>query len=89
MNYGASCFEGLKAFRQPDGQVKVFRPKDNAARINHSGSIVSMPPLSEATFLEGVNLAVARNLEWVPKHAPYGASGSLYIRPLYVSLSTL
>ncbi|KAL8293571.1 hypothetical protein RQP46_000272 [Phenoliferia psychrophenolica] len=82
LNYGASVFEGLKAFRGPDGQVRVFRPKDNAARMNHSADIVSMPEISEETFLEGVHLAVARNLEWVPPHAPYGATGSMYIRPL-------
>lgn len=63
-------------------QVRIFRPKDNSARLNHSADVVSMPEVPEATFLEGVHLAVARNLEWVPPHAPFGASGSMYIRPL-------
>ncbi|KAM0752824.1 branched-chain amino acid aminotransferase II [Meredithblackwellia eburnea MCA 4105] len=82
LNYGASVFEGLKAFRHPDGHVRVFRPKDNSARLNHSADIVSMPEVPEEIFLEGVQLAVGRNLEWVPPHADYGASGSMYIRPL-------
>lgn len=82
LNYGASVFEGLKAFRQPDGQVKIFRPKDNAARLNHSAAVVSMPPIEEEKFLEAVALVVGRNLDLVPKHAAFGASGSMYIRPL-------
>ena len=45
--------------------------------MNHSADIVSMPELAEATFLEAVHLAVARNLEWVPPHAAYGATGSM------------
>lgn len=44
-----------------------------------------MPDLPEELFLEGVHLAVARNLEFVPPHAPYGSSGSMYVRPLMVS----
>ncbi|KDE09309.1 branched-chain amino acid aminotransferase [Microbotryum lychnidis-dioicae p1A1 Lamole] len=82
LNYGASTFEGLKAFRHPDGQVRLFRPKDNAARIQHSAEVVSMPPVPEELFLEAVSLAVGRNLDLVPPHAPHGASGSMYVRPL-------
>ncbi|KAK4705350.1 branched-chain amino acid aminotransferase, partial [Phenoliferia sp. Uapishka_3] len=82
VDYGASVFEGMKAFRHPDGQVRIFRPKDNSARLNHSADVVCMPEVPEATFLEGVHLAVAKNLEWVPPHADYGSSGSMYIRPL-------
>jgi branched-chain amino acid aminotransferase len=61
------------------------RPLANAARLNHSASIVSMPDVPEELFLQAINLAVARNLELVPAHAPYGTSGSMYVRPLYVS----
>lgn len=46
-----------------------------------------MPALPEATFLEGVHAAVGQNLEFVPPHAPYGASGSMYIRPLMFASS--
>lgn len=45
-----------------------------------------MPSIDESLFLNAVNLAVARNLEFVPPHAPYGASGSMYIRPMMVSI---
>jgi len=80
--------EGLKAFRQPDGHVRVFRPKDNAVRFNHSAAIVSMPDVPEELFLEAIEIAVGRNLEFVPPHAPNGLSGSLYVRPLLVSKIT-
>ncbi|ORY64608.1 aminotransferase [Leucosporidium creatinivorum] len=82
LNYGASVFEGLKAFRHADGHIRIFRPKDNAARLNHSADAVSMPALPEELFLEGVHLAVARNGDLVPPHAPNAVNGSLYIRPL-------
>lgn len=81
-NYGASCFEGLKAFRQPDGQVKLFRPDENAKRMCHSASIVSMPDVPEDLFYEACHTAVGKNLEFVPPYAPHGASGSMYVRPL-------
>ncbi|GAA5975462.1 hypothetical protein JCM11641_004271 [Rhodosporidiobolus odoratus] len=82
LNYGSSCFEGLKAFRHEDGQVRLFRPQENAARMSYSGEAVSIPAVPEELFLEAVEMAVGRNLELVPPHAPYGASGSMYVRPL-------
>ncbi|GAA5896058.1 hypothetical protein JCM6882_005600 [Rhodosporidiobolus microsporus] len=82
LNYGSSVFEGLKAFRQEDGQVKLFRPRENAARISYSAAAVSIPEIPEDLFLQAVELAVGKNLALVPPHAPYGASGSMYVRPL-------
>lgn len=82
LNYGASVFEGLKSFRHPDGHVRLFRPKDNSARLNHSADVVSMPALSEDKFLEAVHVAVARNLQFVPPHTPHASLGSMYVRPL-------
>ena len=79
LNYGQSVFEGLKAFRSLDGSVRIFRPDMNAQRINHSAEVVSMPEIPKQMFMDSVELAVAKNLEFVP---PHGA-GSLYIRPLY------
>jgi branched-chain amino acid aminotransferase len=55
--------------------------------MNYSGSFISIPELPEETFLEGVHTAVAKNLEFVPPHAAYGASGSMYIRPLLFASS--
>ncbi|GAA5828821.1 hypothetical protein JCM11251_005886 [Rhodosporidiobolus azoricus] len=82
LNYGSSVFEGLKAFRQEDGQVKLFRPQENAARISYSAAAVSIPEIPEDLFLNAVEMAVGKNLDLVPPHAPYGGSGSMYVRPL-------
>ncbi|GAA6064784.1 hypothetical protein JCM10212_004806 [Sporobolomyces blumeae] len=82
LNYGSSCFEGLKAFRHPDSQCRVFRPQENAARMQHSGAILCIPEVPESMFLEGVSLAVGRNLHLVPEHKAFGANGSMYVRPL-------
>ncbi|GJN90739.1 hypothetical protein Rhopal_003753-T1 [Rhodotorula paludigena] len=85
IQYGGSVFEGLKAFRQEDGQVKIFRPQENASRLNLSAEALSMPELPEEKFLEAVHTVVARNLDLVPPFAPYGGAGSLYIRPTMIA----
>lgn len=85
IQYGASCFEGLKAFRQEDGQVKLFRPDENSARLNHSAAALSMPEVPKDIFLEACHTVVARNLQFVPPHAPYGGAGSCYVRPTLIA----
>lgn len=79
LNYGVQCYEGMKAFRQPDGKITVFRPDQNALRMQHSASYISIPPVPEAHFVECVNLAVAANAEFVP---PHETGAAMYIRPL-------
>jgi len=79
LHYGQACFEGLKAFHCRDGKVRVFRGKENAARIARSCERICMPPVPESKFMEAVNIAVAQNLAYVP---PYGSGGALYIRPV-------
>ena len=73
----------LKAYRHKDGSVRIFRPTENAARMNHSAQMVCMPELPEALFLETTRLCAAANLEFVPPYGPHGTAGSLYMRPLY------
>ncbi|KAF9914516.1 hypothetical protein BX616_008147, partial [Lobosporangium transversale] len=79
LNYGQECFEGIKAFRCKDGQVRIFRPDVNAKRMAYSADIASMTPVPEDLFVEACERAVASNLEYVP---PYGSGGALYLRPL-------
>ncbi|KAI9277602.1 branched-chain amino acid aminotransferase [Sporodiniella umbellata] len=79
LHYGQQCFEGLKAFRDNEGRVRIFRPQDNAARMVHSADIACMPRVPESVFLEGVRKTVQANLAFVP---PKETGGSLYIRPL-------
>src|SRR5690349_21159629 len=49
-HYGQAIFEGLKAFRQPDGSVALFRPDDNAARFDASARRLAMPELPAGLF---------------------------------------
>ncbi|KAI5819537.1 aminotransferase [Pyronema omphalodes] len=80
LNYGQQCYEGLKALRNPDDKsIHIFRPDANARRMQYSAKFVAMPELPVETFEKAVNLAVARNAEFVPPHA---SGASMYIRPL-------
>lgn len=79
LNYGQQAYEGLKAFRTPgDEAITIFRPDRNAARMQHSARVVSMPVVPEAMFLEACRAAVALNAEFVP---PHDTGAALYIRP--------
>ena len=78
LNYGQAIFEGMKAQRTEKGQIVLFRPSDNAARMREGARRMSMVPPDEDLFLKGVVGAVRANMDMVP---PAG-KGSLYLRPL-------
>jgi branched-chain amino acid aminotransferase len=81
LHYGQAIFEGLKAYRQPDGAVAVFRPEENAKRFNRSAARLAMPELPEELFLSAVDELVAADRDWVPT-----ADGqSLYLRPFMIA----
>lgn len=69
----------MKAFRDAEGRVRIFRPYVNAARMVKSAEMSYMPEVPEETFVEGVRRCVEANLEYVP---PKETGGALYIRPL-------
>ena len=79
LNYGVQCYEGIKAFRAPDGNITIFRPDQNAARMQRSANFICIPPVPIEMFLDAVNLAVAANAEYVP---PANSGQAMYIRPL-------
>ena len=79
LHYGQACFEGLKAFAHEDGSVHMFRPDENAKRINRSAGRVMMPEIPVETFVKACNDVVKDNIAYVP---PYGSGGALYLRPL-------
>ncbi len=81
LHYGQAAFEGLKAFRTKDNQVKLFRPDMNAKRMQASADRICMQAPSETLFVEACQEAVRLNLDFVP---PYGTGASLYIRPLLI-----
>ncbi|GAB2799930.1 branched-chain amino acid aminotransferase [Streptomyces daliensis] len=77
LHYAQSIFEGLKAYRQPDGSVAVFRPDANAKRFQRSARRLAMPELPVETFIEACDLLVQQDREWVPGVG----EESLYLRP--------
>ncbi|MGI4870998.1 MAG: branched-chain amino acid aminotransferase [Janthinobacterium lividum] len=77
LHYGQAIFEGLKAYRQADGSVAMFRPLDNWQRLNASAERMSMPTVPEEIFLQGLRELLKLDAAWVP-NVPGGA---LYIRP--------
>lgn len=78
VNYGQACFEGMKAYKDKNGDIFLFRPEKNFARINKSASRLAMPEVTEEMFLEGLKALVDVDRDWIP----YGEGNSLYIRPL-------
>ena len=84
LHYGQECFEGLKAFRGKDGKVRVFRPLENARRIQDSARGILMEPLPTEKFVEMMELVIKLNERFIP---PYGSGASLYIRPLEIGMT--
>ncbi len=76
-HYGQELFEGMKAYRTPQGQVQLFRPIENARRFNSSCERMCVPQIDEALFVDAVKALVSVDEMWVP--GKIGAS--LYIRP--------
>lgn len=77
IHYGQSIFEGLKAYKSPNGELVVFRPDMNAKRFIESAERMCMPPIPEDVFVELVRKLVELESNWIPTKEGY----SLYIRP--------
>jgi branched-chain amino acid aminotransferase len=80
LHYGQAIFEGLKAFRQADGRIAVFRPDANARRLNRSALVLDMPQVPEELFVEATRRLVDTERDYVPDEP-----GSLYIRPTMIA----
>ncbi|WP_282801875.1 branched-chain amino acid aminotransferase [Secundilactobacillus kimchicus] len=83
LHYGQANFEGLKAYRTKDGEIQLFRPDQNAKRMQRSCARLLMPALSEEQFLSALKSVVKANADYVP---PYGTGGTLYLRPLMIGV---
>ena len=81
LHYGQEAFEGLKAFRCPDGKIRAFRVKDNAERLQSTCRGIMMPEMPTELFEEMVKKVVKLNEKFIP---PYESGASLYIRPLLI-----
>ncbi|EAZ79213.1 branched-chain amino acid aminotransferase [Algoriphagus machipongonensis] len=77
LHYGQSIFEGLKAYKNEEGEVLVFRPDANWKRLNESAERMCMPHLPEEIFMEGMSQLLDLDRGWVPT----AKGASLYVRP--------
>ncbi len=84
LHYGQEAFEGLKAYRCPDGKVRVFRSDENAARLQSTCRGILMPEVPTELFEEMVKKVVRLNERFIP---PYESGATLYVRPLLVGTS--
>ncbi len=84
LHYGQEAFEGMKAYRCPDGKVRVFRTEENAARMQATCRGLVMPEVSTEMFNSMIDRVVRLNERWVP---PYESGATLYIRPLLIGTS--
>ncbi len=81
LHYGQAIFEGIKAYRNQDGEAFIFRPEDNFRRFNISAQRMMMPAVPEEIFMEGVKQLVKLDMAWIPSIPDH----SLYIRPFMFS----
>lgn len=79
LQYGQQAFEGLKAYRQANGSVSIFRPDMNAKRMQDSAKAMYLQPVPTDLFIQAVEMAVQYNIEYLP---PYNTGASLYLRPI-------
>ncbi|RAJ13225.1 branched-chain amino acid aminotransferase [Olleya aquimaris] len=76
-HYGQSIFEGMKAYKDANDNVFLFRPMDNIKRLNISAKRLAIPELPEAYFMEGLKALLDLDKDWIPT----AEGSSLYIRP--------
>ncbi len=79
LHYAQEIFEGLKAYRHPDGSIWSFRPEANGQRLIRSAHRLALPPLPEEAFIASLKALVAVDQAWVP--AVGTGETSLYLRP--------
>ncbi len=80
-HYGQAIFEGIKAYKSPNGEPLIFRPRDNWKRFNKSAVRMAMPEIPEDLFIEGLKTLIDLDKAWIPT----GEDTALYIRPFMVA----
>ncbi len=81
-HYGQAVFEGMKAYKDEQGQIFLFRPEMNFKRINRSAIRLGMPEIPEEFFMGGIKKLIELDKDWIPE----GEGSSLYIRPVYIAI---
>eukprot|EP01124_Arcella_intermedia_P026455 TRINITY_DN4975_c0_g1_i1.p1 TRINITY_DN4975_c0_g1~~TRINITY_DN4975_c0_g1_i1.p1 ORF type:complete len:386 (-),score=69.37 TRINITY_DN4975_c0_g1_i1:65-1222(-) len=80
-HYALECFEGLKAYKDAKGRIRLFRPEENMKRMNSSANRLCMPTFPERAFLEGIKTLLKTDEDWIPTQRGY----SLYLRPTMIA----
>ena len=86
LHYGQEAFEGLKAYRTKDGSIQLFRPDENAKRLQRTADRLLMPQVPVDKFVDACKQVVRANEEYVP---PYGTGATLYLRPLLIGVGDI
>lgn len=81
LHYGQAIFEGIKAYKDAEGNAAIFRPFDNFKRFNVSAERMNMPVVPEEIFIEGMRMLIELDKNWIPSLPDH----SLYIRPFMFS----
>lgn len=82
LHYGQEIFEGMKAYRTPDGNVQFFRPEENFKRLNQSAERLIIPQIPVEDALQALHTLVEVDKDWVP----HTDGASLYIRPFVIAV---
>ncbi len=80
-HYGQAIFEGMKAYKDENDEVWMFRPDENLKRFNKSATRMAMPEVPEPIFIEGLKKLLDMERNWVKK----GLGNTLYIRPFMIA----
>nr|WP_315166478.1 branched-chain amino acid aminotransferase [uncultured Flavobacterium sp.] len=83
-HYGQAIFEGMKAYKDDNNDIWLFRPDENYKRFNTSAVRMAMPEVPEEVFMNGLNELLKLDQEWVKK----GKGNSMYIRPFMIATGT-
>ncbi|KAI9321794.1 aminotransferase [Dichotomocladium elegans] len=79
-HYGAGCFEGMKAYKDKNGKIRLFRPDMNMARLNRSSHRIALPNFNGDELLKCISEYVKLDERWIPNERGY----SLYLRPTMI-----
>lgn len=83
-HYGQAIFEGMKAYKDDNDAIWLFRPDQNYERFNKSAERMAMPEVPEDVFIDGLKQLINLEKDWVKK----GMGNSLYIRPFMIAIGS-
>ena len=80
-HYGQAIFEGMKAYKNIQGETLLFRPQENIKRLNRSADRLCMPRINKDIFMQGLTSLLEIDKDWIPR----SDNMSLYIRPFMIA----